>query len=96
MQCQTVLPGTECTFWSKQGCAYLGNTCQNVLEECQGCDRIVQGTIGQVCSVAPSPKQKWAPGLCNMATHRKVEIKGLDAKAVNPLKASKKASAKKK
>jgi hypothetical protein len=95
MQCQTVLPGTECTFWSKSGCVFEGHSCQPVIEECQGCDRIAQGTIGQVCSAAPSPTRKWAGGLCNLATHRKVEIKGVDAK-VNPLKASKKASAKKK
>jgi hypothetical protein len=62
---------------------------------CEGCDRIVEGTIGKVCSVAPSPEQKWAAGLCNMATHRKVEFQSVEAK-VNPLKASKKASAKKK
>jgi len=66
-----------------------------VVDECEGCDRIVEGTIGKVCSVAPSPQRKWADGLCNMATHRKVEIKTTDVK-VNPLKASKKASAKKK
>jgi hypothetical protein len=34
-------------------------------------------------------------GLCNFATHQKVEIKTEDVR-VNPLKASKKASAKKK
>lgn len=95
MQCQSVLPGTECTFWSKQGCVFAGNTCQNIAEECQGCDRIVEGTIGKVCSVAPSPQKKWATGLCNMATHRKVEL-STETKAINPLKASKKASAKKK
>lgn len=95
MQCQTVLPGTECTFWSKQGCNFTGSSCQNVVAECEGCERIVEGTIGKVCSVAPSPERKWAAGLCNMATHRKVEIKTVEAK-VNPLKASKKASAKKK
>ncbi|AMV72612.1 PxxKW family cysteine-rich protein [Desulfuromonas carbonis] len=95
MQCQTVLPGTECTFWSKQGCNFNGSSCQNVVAECEGCDRIVEGTIGKVCSVAPAPERKWAAGLCNMATHRKVEIKTVEAK-VNPLKASKKASAKKK
>ena len=95
MQCQTVLPGTECTFWSKQGCTFNGNSCQNVVADCEGCERIVEGSIGKVCSVAPSPERKWAAGLCNMATHRKVEIKTVEAK-VNPLKASKKASAGKK
>ena len=95
MQCQTVLPGTECTFWSKQGCVFTENSCQVILDECEGCDRVVESTIGKVCSVAPSPGAKWAKGLCNMATHRKVEIQSVETK-VNPLKASKKASAKKK
>ncbi len=95
MQCQTVLPGTECTFWSKQGCVFVGSSCQNIVATCEGCERVVSGSIGQVCSVAPSPEHKWAGGMCNMATHRKIEIASVDTK-VNPLKASKKASAKKK
>lgn len=97
MQCQTVLPGTECTFWSKQGCIYETKSCQTVVDECAGCERIVEGTIGKVCSVAPAPSLKWANDLklCNFATHRKIEIK-LDDTKTNPLKASKKAAAGKK
>jgi len=95
MQCQTVLPGTECTFWSKQGCNFVDHTCEVVVEACEGCERIVEGTIGPVCSVAPSPRQKWLHALCNMATHRKVEIENVETK-INPLKASKKAAAKRK
>ncbi|MEZ4598942.1 MAG: PxxKW family cysteine-rich protein [Syntrophotaleaceae bacterium] len=95
MKCETVLPGTECSFWSKQGCVFEGNSCQKVVDECQGCARIVDSAIGQVCSAYPSPAKKWAAGLCNFATHRKVEIVSVEAK-VNPLKASKKASGGKK
>ena len=97
MQCQTVQPGNECTFWSKQGCVFEGHSCQNVIEECEGCERIVEGTIGKVCSVAPAPKTKWANELklCNFATHRRLEIKTEEQK-INPLKASKKAAAGKK
>lgn len=90
MQCQTVLPGTECTFWTKKGCIAEGGSCQNVIEECEGCERIVEGTIGPVCSAAPSPVKKWMSGLCNFATHRKVEVKVEELK-INPLKASKRA-----
>ncbi|HKL25567.1 MAG TPA: PxxKW family cysteine-rich protein [Desulfuromonadales bacterium] len=90
MKCQTVLPGTECNFWSKNGCIHEGGSCENVIEECEGCDRIVDGTIGPVCSAAPSPVKKWLSGLCNFATHRKVEVKAEEIK-VNPLKASKRA-----
>jgi len=88
MQCQTVLPGAECTFWGKGGCVYEGNSCQTIVADCEGCERIVEGTIGKVCSVAPSPKQKWAVNICNFATHRKVE-KTVVEQRINPLKASK-------
>jgi len=90
MQCQTVLPGTECTFWSKNGCVCEGGSCQNVIEMCEGCDHIAEGTIGPVCLKAPAPVKKWSAGLCNFATHRKVEVKIEEIK-VNPIKASKRA-----
>ena len=95
MQCQTVLPGKECTFWAKRGCVYEGNSCQLIIEVCTGCERVVEGSIGNVCSVYPSPKAKWAQGLCNFATHKKIDLTTIEAK-VNPLKASKKAAAGKK
>ena len=92
MQCQTIQPGAECTFWSKQGCIFEGNQCQPIVEQCEGCERPVDSSIGKVCTVCPSPKQKWAHELCNFATHRRVEVVTSDAKT-NPLKASKKAAA---
>jgi hypothetical protein len=55
----------------------------------------VEGTIGPVCGAYPSPERKWSQGLCNLATHKKIEIQTSTQK-VNPLKASKKASAGKK
>ena len=33
MQCRTVLPGTECTFAGKEGCAYPKGECQPIVEE---------------------------------------------------------------
>ncbi|APG25532.1 MULTISPECIES: PxxKW family cysteine-rich protein [Syntrophotalea] len=95
MKCETIQPGTECTFWTKNGCIFEGNSCQPIVEECQGCERIVDSSIGQVCSACPSPARKWAQGLCNIATHKKVEIVTANQK-INPLKASKKASGGKK
>jgi len=65
------------------------------VEHCEGCDRIVDGSIGKVCSAYPAPEKKWQGGLCNFATHVKVEIKSEETK-MNPLKASKKASGGKK
>lgn len=95
MQCQTVLPGTECTFMAKSGCVFPDGSCQTVVENCEGCERIVGGSIGQVCGAYPAPSKKWANGICNFATHVKTEIGGENVK-VNPLKASKKAAAGKK
>ncbi|ORJ63309.1 PxxKW family cysteine-rich protein [Geothermobacter hydrogeniphilus] len=88
MQCQTVLPGTECTFWGKNGCSFEGNSCQQIVEQCEGCARVVEGSIGKVCSVAPAPARKWAVNICNFATHQKVEKKVVEQR-INPLKASK-------
>ncbi len=92
MQCQTVLTGTECSFWKKSGCVAPSGSCQIIVDECQGCDRIVKGSIGDVCSAYPDPAAKWASGLCNFATHKKVDLKTDDVK-VNPLKAAKRAAA---
>ncbi len=95
MQCQTVLPGTECTFWKKAGCSAESGSCQVIVEECQGCERIVKGSIGDVCSAYPIPSKKWVTGLCNYATHKKIDIKSEDVR-INPLKAAKRAAAGKK
>ncbi len=95
MQCQTVLPGSECTFWGKQGCSFVDGSCQVIADNCEGCERIAVGTIGRVCTAYPAPSRKWLSGICNYATHVKVEIKSEELKT-NPLKASKKASGGKK
>lgn len=62
-----------------------------MVENCEGCERVVDGSIGKVCSAYPAPVKKWSAGICNFATHVKVEIASEELK-VNPLKASKKAS----
>lgn len=95
MQCQTVLPGTECTFMGKDGCVFTEGSCQVIVENCEGCERVVETKIGKVCGSYPAPEKKWTGGLCNFATHVKAEIKTDDAK-INPLKASKKAAGAKK
>ncbi len=65
-------------------------TFQAIVDQCNGCDRIVEGDQMQVCSTYTSPAHKWSLGSCNLASHVKVEVK--KKAAVNPLKASKKAS----
>ena len=91
MQCQTIQPGVECNFWKKSGCTFVGNSCNNVVEACEGCERIVDSSIGPVCTSYPAPEKKWTGGLCNFATHQKVEIENIQQK-INPLKASKRAA----
>jgi hypothetical protein len=95
MQCTTNRPGMECGFMSGKGCGYSGGACHPIVEACQGCDRTV--TVGEVtyCKTYPDPAAKWRFGACNFATHIKSESKE-DGKKINPLKASKRASAKKK
>ncbi len=91
MQCQTIQPGVECGFWTKNGCVFEGNSCHNVVEACEGCEHIVDSEIGPVCNSYPAPEKKWTGGLCNFATHQKVEIENVELK-INPLKASKRAA----
>jgi hypothetical protein len=65
---------------------YAGRT--PVVEKCMGCDRIVDQEGGKFCAVYDRPWYKWSVGACNMATHVKSEVVQ-QAKALNPLKASK-------
>ncbi len=91
MQCQTVLPGAECGFWGKKGCTFTDASCQVIVDKCEGCERVSEGTGGKVCSVYPAPGRKWQDGICNFATHVKAKIVSEETR-VNPLKASKKAA----
>ena len=66
-----------------------------IVEKCNGCERVVEFNAVQYCKTYASPSAKWRLGICNFATHVKPEI--VTAKTrVNPLKASKRAMAKKK
>jgi hypothetical protein len=61
-----------------------------VVDQCEGCDRIVESASGRVCRSYLNPGHKWSIGTCNLASHVKVKVK--KRLAVNPLKASKKAA----
>ncbi len=91
MNCQTVKEGIECVFMSKKGCGFNGGMCHTVINECEGCGKIVEFSTGKYCSSAADPAAKWVRGLCNLATHIKKEEK-VEALKVNPLKASKRAA----
>jgi hypothetical protein len=95
MICATVKAGSECAFMTKAGCGFNGGSCQPITEQCDGCQRVLDISTGRYCTSYPNPSVKWRTGNCNFATHVKMETQGSTAK-VNPLKASKRGSAKKK
>jgi hypothetical protein len=80
MQCQTIKEGIECTFMSKTGCGFMGGACRPIVEQCEGCDRVRDFPEGKFCGVFPDPAAKWRRGMCNMATHIKVDVKAVEAK----------------
>ena len=61
-----------------------------ISEKCEGCERIVEAASVKYCQTYVSPEAKWKLGLCNFATHAKLELATAKTK-VNPLKASKRA-----
>ncbi len=92
MICQTTKKGDECFFMGKDGCTYNGGTCQQVVEQCEGCDKIKEYPSGKYCTSYPHPELKWKNGgPCNFATHIKREAK--KEKVINALKASKRKAA---
>jgi hypothetical protein len=88
MVCATVKGGAECAFMTKAGCGYNGGSCHSIVEQCVGCDRIVDLETGQYCKTYPNPSVKWKTGHCNFATHVKAAAQSHQDK-INPLKASK-------
>jgi len=93
--CQTVREGMNCSFMSKSGCKYIGGSCKAIIDQCEGCNKFVEVTLGKYCTIYPEPEGRWAYGICPTATHMKKEVKEAVQK-LNPLKASKRASGSKK
>ena len=73
---------------------YADASFQPVVEQCDGCERIVEEDSTRYCGTYMNPAAKWRHGMCNFATHAKPEIKLVKVR-VNPLKASKRASRRK-
>ncbi|ADW18340.1 hypothetical protein Despr_2196 [Desulfobulbus propionicus DSM 2032] len=65
-----------------------------VIEQCEGCERIVEASGNKFCETYMNPAAKWRLGICNFATHAKPEVKVAKIR-VNPLKAAKRASRRK-
>jgi hypothetical protein len=94
MICVTLKQGIECLFMKKNGCSYGEGKCYTVVENCEGCTRVVEFETGKYCSNFPAPAQKWQKGTCSMSTHVKKAQKA-EAQKINPLKASKRNAGKK-
>ena len=74
---------------------YTSGTFSPIIDKCDGCDRAIEVESTKYCRTYVNPESKWRLGICNFATHVKPEIAVAKIR-VNPLKASKRASAKKK
>ena len=88
MICQTVKVGVECAFMTKKGCGFNGGVCNVIVEECEGCAKIIENAAGKYCKVYPDPTAKWSVGNCPTASHVK-KVKEETTQKVNPIKASK-------
>ncbi|MBU0676156.1 MAG: PxxKW family cysteine-rich protein [Proteobacteria bacterium] len=74
---------------------YTSGMFMPIIENCNGCERIVEAEGTSYCMSYINPDAKWKLGICNFATHVKPEINMTTTK-INPLKASKRAMGKKK
>ncbi|MDY7000548.1 MAG: PxxKW family cysteine-rich protein [Thermodesulfobacteriota bacterium] len=86
---QTILDNAVMT---EQGLRFNGFFLRPVVEQCDGCERILEHESGRYCSSYPDPNQKWARGACNFATHVRGSITKNGQVKINPLKASKRAA----
>ena len=73
---------------------YTNGSFNPVIEQCDGCDRIVEVESTKYCRSYTTPQAKWKLGICNFATHVKPEFTTATIK-INPLKAAKRASRRK-
>lgn len=88
MLCQTIKKDKDCYFWGDEGCSFTEGHCHVIVDKCEGCSRTEPWPTGSYCTSYPAPEKHWKVGLCNMATHIKVEEEK-QQKMLNPLKASK-------
>ncbi len=65
-----------------------------IIEQCEGCGRIVEVDKSKFCDTYINPGAKWKLGICNFATHAKPEVTIVKIR-INPLKAAKRASRRK-
>ena len=88
MVCTSVKEGYECFFMNKKGCDFNGGSCHQIVEQCEGCQKVKEFPAGTFCLSFPDPAARWRIGTCSMATHLKAS-NGKGNGKLNPLKASK-------
>ncbi|MBU2055794.1 MAG: PxxKW family cysteine-rich protein [Proteobacteria bacterium] len=93
MICQTIKSGVECGFMMKKGCGFNGGSCHEIIDKCEGCNKVIVCETGRFCRVYPDPAGKWRAAKCPTASNMKLEVKET-AQKINPLKASKRANKK--
>lgn len=88
MKCVKVRKDKECVFAIKNGCSFINNTCNPIVDECNGCENTIVYDNITYCKSYMDPKIKWVNGRCPMCSV-KINIKK-DEHKLNPIKASKK------
>lgn len=88
MNCTTIRNGDECVFMSAKGCSFTEGFCNEIVSNCEGCQRTQKYSSGWYCTASPDPNSKWKTGHCNLATHVTQQSTSKRQK-INPLKASK-------
>ena len=88
MVCTSVKEGYDCFFMNKKGCDFNGGSCHQIVEQCEGCQKVKEFPAGIFCLSSPDPATRWRIGTCSMATHLKAS-NGKGNGKLNPLKASK-------
>lgn len=73
-----------------KGVQVSGIIMQEIIDKCEGCNRIQEFDGSKFCNTYPQPAAKWRLGDCNFATHIVRETKSKTK--INPLKASKRAA----
>jgi hypothetical protein len=61
---------------------------QPIVPDCEGCGHVRGYEGAGYCRTYRQPAAKWTLGMCNFATHKRIE-KTAEARSLNPLKASK-------
>ncbi|HOV85702.1 MAG TPA: PxxKW family cysteine-rich protein [Syntrophobacteraceae bacterium] len=95
MICATVKAGSECAFMTKSGCGFNGGSCHPIVDQCEGCQRVVDLASGRYCNSYPNPAAKWRTSVCNFASHAKASTQAQQQAKINPLKASKRSTKRK-